>query len=1144
MNTLKLEIADLRVNGLTQPLNIDTPQPVFSWRMDCARTGARQTAYQVTVSSGNAVLWDSGRVESDASFAIPYPAEAPALTPETDYTWKVTIWDETGSCASSEVSFSTGLMGTDLSAWHGAKWIGPEEIQFCASTLAVFRIRFRMQVEAGGTCAGILFGAGDPRYASSIQNNYLIHGENYIAYRLDVSQIPARVNVTRKGYAPGEEEEVLLDSMEVPADVISMENRYGEHEYEIAVSGCQMEYMTVDGTALETDESYLAVVSSPLHQVTERTHMVLNPTKVIGDTPVFPRLCEVGFTTDAQTPAFFRDFGVYHYGGEQNLIFGEKTGAGYSVFAGKEGLKVDDSCIEAAPGTLACADPSFGSVPMLRRDLMVTGPVASAKIYAAGRGIFELTLNGQKIGDEYLSAGDMDFRRHIFYEAFDVTDQLHEGRNTLGAVLASGWYNDQASYTLATYNFYGDTQSLLALLAIRYEDGSVEYIPTDGNWQYYGQGPIRYAGNFNGETYDATRDALIHGWDTPAYDAALRERWQNAAEVDSKVCGLEPEIVAKPDPGVAKYGELTAVYHSTQTRGSDQDTVYIYDMGVNMVGVPEITFPEGKAGQVVTIRYSEILYPVLAEDNPYCYGELGGLILTENLRGALVTDRYIMKGEPGETFQPLHTFHGYRYVEISGIDHPIPAENIKGILLSSVKQTAFYESSNPLVNQLFVNINRSTIENHLSVPTDCPQRDERLGWAGDAQIYSETATYMADLRSFYRYFCILQKEAQGPDGTFHLYAPGYAPIGYAYALGYTWNTAGVVIPWQTYLQYGDPTVLRENYPAMRLHIYGMMDMKAEGRNYLTSHIGFLGDHLSVKDTDPSLMDNAQYYRAVRFVQQAAERLGEKEDAAAFAAFADGLRQEWNAVFVGADHRTQNAEGVLQDTQASYALPLMCGVFSDENTPYAGQYLEDACAAAGYTMTTGFMGTGPLLPALTEGGHVDAAYRLFEQTGYPSWLYPVLNGATTVWERWGSYTIENGFGGQNGMNSFNHYSLGAVASWMLEYQAGIQRGSSEDSVGFRRFVLQPTPGGSFTHVKADYDSVCGRISSGWTAENGELRTYDAVVPANTCAVLYLPVSEERAQRMGQIDGAVYCGMTEHNRRQCARFELTAGTYHFE
>ena len=1159
MTEMKTTVLDLRVNGMERPLAVDTKTPAFSWRMDCARTGARQTAYEITVCSGDKLIWDSGLIESDLSSAICYPADAAPLTAETDYCWKVLVKDETGAEASAESTFSTGLMGEDLSVWHGARWIGTDEINFAAYTLAVFRLQFKMQITPGGTCAGFIFGANDPRLASSIQNNYLIHGENYISYCLDVSKIPATVSVFRKGYAPGETGEKPIEVMTVPETVINADNRYEEHAFEIVVSGCQMERMTVDGAPLETDESSLALVSDFRNPVTERTHLVLNPTMKIGDTPVFPRLCEIGFVTDDATEACFTDLKVLHYGGEKNEIFGAHTGAGYEIFDGLKGIENRNDNICVAPGSLAYADPSFGSVPMLRKDFSLSKAVADAKIYATARGIFALSVNGKKAGNEYLAPGNMDFRRHIFYEAFDVTDLLVTGRNTLGAVLASGWFNDQASYTMETYNFYGDKQSFLAVLAVRYEDGSCEYFSTDNSWQYCGQGPIRYAGNFNGETYDATREGIFEGWDTPSYDAS---GWKSASLTGNTVCGLEPLIVAKPDPGIVKNGECSAVYLCSQTRGTDHDTVYLYDMGVNMVGMPVITFPGGKAGQVVTIRYSEILYPELAADNPYCYGDLAGLILTENLRGALVTDRYIMKGVPGETFAPVHTFHGYRYVEISGIDAPIPAENVKGILISSVKQTAFYESSNPLTNQLFANINRSTLENHISIPTDCPQRDERLGWSGDAQIYSESATYMADVRNFYRYYCLLEREAQDAQGTFHLYAPSYAPIGVAFALGYTWNTVGVVIPWQTYLQYGDPAVLQENYPAMRLHVLGMMDWKAEGREYLTGHIGFLGDHLSVKDTDPSLMDNAQFYRAVRFTQYAAEVLGEKEDAAVFSAFADGLRAEWNAVFVNKDHRTQAADGTLQDTQASYALPLMCGIYSDENVPYAGAYLKEACEKTGCTMTTGFMGTGALLPALTEGGHIETAYKMFEQTGYPSWLYPVLNGATTVWERWGSFTKENGFGGQNGMNSFNHYSFGSVVSWMLEYQAGIQRGSA---VGFKHFVLQPTPGGHFDHVKASYDSIYGRISSGWTAAEGRLRSYDAVVPANTTATLYLPVSGEDAEKLEKLaggqagswqagssagisgvsmDGAVYKGMEEHNHRQTAVFELASGSYHFE
>lgn len=480
-------------------------------------------------------------------------------------------------------------------------------------------------------------------------------------------------------------------------------------------------------------------------------------------------------------------------------------------------------------------------------------------------------------------------------------------------------------------------------------------------------------------------------------------------------------------------------------------------------------------------------------------------------------------------------------MEISGIPEAIPAENIKGIVLSSVRQASRYESSDPLTNRLFANIIRSTIGNHLSVPTDCPQRDERLGWAGDAQVFIDTAVYMADMGAFYRNFSLLQRDAQGRDGTFHMYAPSFAEPGNAFALGYTWNASGVVIPYEMFLQDGDLTVLKENYPNMKLHALGMMEMKAEGRKYLTSHIGFLGDHLSVVPTDAALIDNAQFYRVMRAVQSTAEFLGESRDEAVFGAYADGLKREWNAVFVNAGHRTQSADGTLQDTQASYALPLMCGIFDKVNEADARRFLSEACVKTDNTMTTGFMGTGPLLPALTEGRDIGCAYAMFEQTRYPSWLYPIINGATSVWERWNSYTIENGFGGQNGMNSFNHYSLGSVGAWMMKYQAGIQRGSE---AGFKRFILQPTPGGHFTRVNAAYDSVYGVIESCWTAKDGALTAYAAVVPANTTALLYLPITEEAADAFRDMDGISYEGMTERNGLTAAVFELSSGSYNFE
>ncbi len=1114
----------LRVNYMDAPMALDEQHPVFSWMMGSDRQGACQKAYQIIVRQGDQTCWDSGKVCSDASVEIEYPEQ---LQAETEYTWDLTVWNEQGEALNASSCFATGFMNETLEAWHGAQWIGPDEITFAAETVPVFRLCFAMTIEKGGRLAGVVFGANDPRLLSSAHNNYLIHGENYVAYALNVEKIPAVLEVYRKGYQPNEDGTAPAFTVEIPASIINEENRFGAHAFEIVISGNQMEYMTIDGQKLYTGIRSPRIMPGAPPEAYEETHLILNPLGEVMDMPIYPRLCHVGFMTDEKTKAFFQDYQIRHYGGEKHVIFDETTGKTYAIFEGKEGLKVQGSQITAEPGTLVYADPSHAGLPMLRKEFTVEKKVRSAKVYATARGLFEMTINGQKVGDEFLTPGDTDFRQHILYQTFDATPLVREGENAIGAVLASGWFGDQTSYTIENYNFYGDTQAFLAVLALTYEDGTKAYIPTDASWQYFGEGPWRYAGNFNGETYDATRE--LPGWNEPGFDSSA---WKAATVCEPTVCGLLPKITAKIDPGMTLVRTLNAKFVAKEVRGTDNDTVYIYDMGINMVGVPRITFPKGVRGQKVTIRYAEIRYPRLDPENEFYYGDLGGLILTENLRGALVTDVYIMKGEENEVYEPRFTFHGYQYIELSGIDEAIPEENIQGLFFSSVRQTSFFESSNPLTNQLFKNIICSTLGNHLSIPTDCPQRDERLGWAGDANVYTETATYMSDMSAFYRNFNMLQRDAQGTDGTFHLYAPMYAPVGQAFALGYTWNAAGVTMPFETFLQYGSRKELAENYPNMKKHVDGMRDhWTAEGRKYLSKHIGWLGDHLSVQDTDASLMDNAQFYKSIRFTQKAAEILGLAEDAETFKAYADGLQKEWNEVFVGPDHRTYNANGVLQDTQASYALPLMCGVYNEENRPYARKYLAEACEKTGYTMTTGFMGTAPLLPALTEGGNIDTAYTMFEQTAYPSWLYPVINGATSIWERWSSYTIENGFGGQNRMNSFNHYSLGGVGTWMMEFMAGIHR---DGITGFKSFVLQPVCGGHFTDMKAAYDSVYGRIESAWTAKEGRMTSYDCVVPANTKATLYLPVEDETG----------YDEIVTHNGVKTAKIQLAPGCYHFD
>ncbi|WP_069986809.1 family 78 glycoside hydrolase catalytic domain [Massilioclostridium coli] len=1123
-NGYSTTITSMETNSLEDATTVDDTTPRFSWAMDSNLIGQKQTAYQIRVTNVETgeEVWNSGKVEDSNSTWVEYPGTATPLQPKTAYEWVVTVWDKNGTPVVSEPEqFTTGLMSEDLSTWEGAEWIGADELYLDAASMPVYRMNYTMRIKQGGEKSGFVFGADDPRFSATIYNNYLIHGENYIAYQLNVSQMPATVEVYRVGYCSTDTVETPIATIEVPETIINDKNKNGFHDYEIVISGNQMESMSIDGQKISDA-------------------LTLNP----GGTELYPRLNSIGFITSEnnQKATDFSNISIKNYREPQAEVFGKDTGATYDIFEGIKGVTVkEDGSILVNKGMLAYADPSYGSIPMLRKDFTADKEIERATVYATARGIYEMSINGQRVGDEYFTPGNSDYRQQIQYTSYDVTKLLQKGENTIGATLASGWYGDEASFNLTDYNFYGDHQSFLAMMEIKYTDGTSSIVKTDDTWQYYGEGPVRYAGNFNGETYDANLEAAVAGWDTPDYDASA---WRAATVMDSKVSGYEPKIVAKTDEGVKQVETLDATFVSKETRGDDNHTVYIYDMGTNMVGVPQITLPEGEAGQEITLRFGESIYPDLPENNEYNYGDLAGLILTENYRTALSTDRYTMKGaEGGETFVPEFTFHGYRYIEISGVDEQIPEENIKGIVLSSItEQTSNFDSSNELVNQLFENIMRSTYGNHLSIATDCPQRDERLGWSGDAQVFSRTATYMADMNSFYGNFLSLMRDAQGKqDGTYDKYAPSYnAVVGNAMNLGYCWQAAGVVVPYETYLQYGDTSIITEHYDSMKLHMDGMMSKKAAGKEYLTSNTGFLADHLSVASTDTPMLSNATFYYVTKAMADMAAAIGETEDAQLYSDYAAGIKAEWNATYVDPETHKTTASGKVQDTQASYSLPLAYDVFDETNKPYAEDYLVEACARENYTITTGFVGTAPLLPALTEGGNIEDAYKMLEQTEYASWLYPVTQGATSIWERWNSYTVENGYGGNNGMNSFNHYSLGAVGAWMMGYQVGIQR---DDTAGFQSFELQPTPGGSFTYTNGSYESDYGTIVSNWTADQGELTSYEAVVPANTTATLYLPVSEEAVADFTAIDGITYVGMEEHNGQMTAKFNLEAGGYNF-
>ena len=541
-------------------------------------------------------------------------------------------------------------------------------------------------------------------------------------------------------------------------------------------------------------------------------------------------------------------------------------------------------------------------------------------------------------------------------------------------------------------------------------------------------------------------------------------------------------------------------------------------------------------------------------------------LMVENYRAAMVTDFYTMK-EGENIFAPDLTFHGYRYIEISGLGAELPAECIRMQVLSSLDATGTYESSNELTNQLYQNIVNSTTSNYISIPTDCPQRNERMGWTGDAQIFALTGSYVADTYNFLDVWMDSVRADCGETGMSAQFTPAfiqYAPEDEAIehkgqSFGITWNSLVVTIPYNLYMQTGRKEILEEN----KENIYAYVDTlastpltykNAEGEKLeepgLTGEVGMLADHLARVVTDSTLLGNALYINCLNQAAEIADIMGDTDKAETYREISYTAKETWNKMFIDPQTgKTKNTKGEIQDTQASYATPLRFGAISDENMEKVLANYEASIAEASgedtegdaivpYTLTTGFNATGNFLNALSDNGMNDTAYRLFEAVDYASWLYPVTQGATSIWERWNSYTEEKAFGGNNSMNSFNHYSFGAVGEWMMGYQLGIK--ADKDQPGYQHFILQPTVGGTFTQVKGSYDSAYGTIASGWTAADGRMTSYDVTVPANTTATLYLPAEGE----VTVCDGVTAVGMTEHNGIQTQQMEFVAGTYHFE
>lgn len=1182
------KIQGLLTQGTVTPLGIDDRTPAFTWQMSSPERGMSQSAYQLVVTDPSGkLLWDSKKVRSSSSLNTLYAGST--LRPSTRYQWKVTVWDQKGAPASATSWFETGLMNPDpgLSAWNGATWIGggDQDLVLFAQYLSIYKLKYTQTIQEGSTKASFIIGANDPRLLDKYKNTYQVQNkpnQSYVKLELDVSDVSnslegkAKLHVYRAGYTDKDDPGKPLRTFEVLPKVINTQNKHQAHTIEVSCLFGEIT-LALDGQAVfaELSAATQDTPPGPPRAGGPRLSVNLNPMGSGGNYTTFGMLGGIGFALPAGQKATFAHVTVSNTRAPGNVLFSEAlTKSAYKGIFSGPGLTVAEGTYQldgGAQGVFIVGDPSRNAMPLLRTQFSTAAKrIDHARLYATARGIYELYLNGSRVGTDYFNPGLTQYPLTHLYQTYDVTNLVRSGNNALGAMLGEGWWSGLLSFG-SVWNHFGDRQSLLAKLVITYADGTTDVVTTNNkSWTYSNQGPIVYSSLDLGEIYDATKEAAMAGWTTATYND---NGWKAAVTVPlegTAFQGTSTDFLGRKETVdyqnmklIGQIGTSAGVYQTLTARSVQQvrPGVFVYDMGQNFVGVPRVTFAGGKAGQKVTFRVAEMLYPDRAES-----GKNVGMVMLENYRAALCQDVYTMK-EGHQVFQPRFTSRGYQYLEITGIDAPLPLEAVQGVVISSVLTlTANYETSNPRVNKLWSSLVWSNIDNFLSIPTDCPQRNERMGWSGDINVFSPTATYVSNAEQFLRRHMYAMRDVQLPNGRF----TDIAPVGGGFG-GVLWGSAGIVIPWQLYLQYNNRAALEENYPAMARYIQYLATTinKETG----ISSDGALGDWLGPQNNllGSAYLVTAYHIYDLSIMLKIARLLGKNADAETFAGQLAERRQFFNTKFVNADHKTLGLIGgrgffggqggtppppptyKLADSQTSYAVGLALKAFSEENVPFMVDNLaqtvqrknaDDAGVTRGeYALMTGFIGTAWINKALSDHGYPDLSYRLLQNNQYPSWLYAIDQGATTIWERLNGYTKENGFGGNNSMNSFNHYSFGAVGEWMMGYSLGIQR--DEQSPGFKHVLLRPEydPTGQMSYAKGYYDSMYGRIESGWKVTAKTL-TYTTSLPANTTATLYLPAASEKVVKEGgkAIRVAKGVRLVKYEEGK-AVYELGSGTYTF-
>lgn len=1082
----------LQVDNLDRPLGIDDAAPRFSWQVSDEAKGAKQTAYRVIVATrpellaaSKADVWDSGKIASGQSLNVKYAG--PALKASERYFWRVNVWEADGKeYPASETSWwETGLnpsyvnrgSGQNFNPQWKGEWIGWETPEEAAERKATAKWIANPEAKPGKPNSETKFG-----YRTLVDVEKPV--KQVVLFATAEDTVTAWVNgkevLTAAPFPPYHH---LPWKKFVRADVTG---QVAQGKNTIAVES--VHYIDKYGESKRTDAPPMIATLVVLYADGTSSTVVSNASWKSAADPA------TGWEAKAFDDA----------GWKSAVVWEQKPG----------------------PGNPPVLEPWIpDSVKELRKEFDAGSAVKSARLYATALGTYELFLNGRRVGDQVMAPGWTDYRERVLYQTYDVTDLVKSGGNVVSALLAPGWYSTSLEWLQQPNNYGNMPPALRALLRIEHQDGSVEWVVTDGSWK------ARSSYILNSELYDGERQDLRMVTHAHRDEAAM-----NGAQLTDGVQAYEAVQIVQPKeiPIEAQDFEPIRVERTMPALKMTQpkEGVFIYDFGQNMAGVEKLTV-SGPAGTDVQVRAGEILNP-------------DGTLYTENLRTAKVTDHFILSGQGKEELVPQFTFHGFRYVEVSGLKTAPQLEAVKALVLhTAFPFTAELKTGSEMINKLWSNILWGQRSNFVGVPTDCPQRDERLGWAADAQVFWRAASYNADLAPFTRKFAGDLRGTQVGNPYYGIYAPGTARP--QMGTGAAWSDAGVIIPWTSWIQTGDTLVVDENWQAMRKYVDSIDARNPDGIWHNDSGIPF-GDWLSLEGrTKEDIVATAYWAYDVEMLRQMAHATGRAEEEEHYTKLEEKIRDAFQKRFVEkeayipaadngpnpfGDINNPNAKAKGGDTQTGYVLALHMNLLPEILRKAAADRLVKKIDENHGLLNTGFVGTPYLLEELTRAGHKKLAYDVLLNTGMPSWGYVVDHGGTTTWERWNGDLMTD----DPQMNSYNHYAYGAVADWIYRYAAGVD--VSPLDAGFHTVALHPVFDARLSPLEFRYQSSYGEIKSGWTVKRATVE-WNVTLPANTTGRLEL--SEAEAARW-KVDGATL-GESPLVKKVEGGFELQAGSYRF-